>query len=47
MTCQHGKPIREAKPGDFRCIDCGFVAKKKAKLCRPKKVKKRKKKDKE
>ncbi|MFO0791437.1 MAG: hypothetical protein U0805_18410 [Pirellulales bacterium] len=41
MPCEHNKPIRQAKPGDFRCRDCGFVAKKKKKLCNPKKVKKK------
>ena len=40
MSCQRGKPIREAKPGDYRCKDCGFVSAKKKKLCKPKKVKK-------
>jgi hypothetical protein len=39
MSCQKGKPIRKAKPGDFRCKDCGAVAKQKKKLCNPKKVK--------
>jgi hypothetical protein len=39
MSCQKGKPIREAKPGDFRCKECGFVSAKKKKLCKPKKVK--------
>jgi hypothetical protein len=40
MSCQKGKPIRKAKPGDWRCKECGFVAAKKKKLCEPKKVKK-------
>jgi hypothetical protein len=39
MSCQKGKPIRKAKPGDYRCKDCGFVTAKKKKLCKPKKVK--------
>jgi hypothetical protein len=39
MTCQKGKPIRKAKPGDYRCKDCGFVTSKKKKICKPKKVK--------
>jgi hypothetical protein len=39
MSCQRGKPIRKAKPGDYRCKDCGVVSAKKKKLCRPKKVK--------
>jgi hypothetical protein len=39
MSCQKGKPIRKAKPGDFRCKDCGVVSAKKKKLCQPKKVK--------
>ena len=41
MSCQKGKPIRKAKPGDFRCKECGFVSSKKKKLCEPKKVKKK------
>ena len=40
VGCQKGKPIRKAKPGDFRCKECGFVSAKKKKLCEPKKVKK-------
>jgi hypothetical protein len=40
MSCQKGKPIRKAKPGDFRCKECGFVSASKKKLCEPKKVKK-------
>jgi hypothetical protein len=40
MSCQKGKPIRKAKPGDWRCKECGFVTAKKKKLCEPKKVKK-------
>jgi hypothetical protein len=39
MSCQKGKPIRKAKPGDYRCKECGFVTAKKKKLCKPKKVK--------
>lgn len=39
MSCQKGKPIRKAKPGDYRCKECWFVSKKKKKLCHPKKVK--------
>jgi hypothetical protein len=39
MSCQKGKPIRKAKPGDYRCKDCGFVTTKKKKVCKPKKVK--------
>jgi hypothetical protein len=39
MSCQKGKPIRTAKPGDYRCKECGVVSKKKKKLCWPKKVK--------
>ena len=42
VSCQKGKPIRKAKPGDFRCKECGFVSAKKSKLCEPKKVKKSK-----
>jgi hypothetical protein len=40
MGCLKGKPIRPAKPGDFRCKKCGAVAAKKKRLCKPKKVKK-------
>jgi hypothetical protein len=40
MGCQRGKPIRKAKIGDFRCKDCGAIAGKKKKLCRPKRIKK-------
>ncbi|HEX5471353.1 MAG TPA: hypothetical protein VFW73_05680 [Lacipirellulaceae bacterium] len=39
MSCQKDKPHRKAKPGDFRCKDCGAVSKRKKKLCNPKKVK--------
>lgn len=39
MSCQKGKPIRKAKPGDYRCKDCAVVAAKKKQLCKPKKVK--------
>jgi len=39
MSCSKDKPRRKAKPGDFRCKDCGVVAKKKTNLCNPKKVK--------
>jgi hypothetical protein len=40
VSCQKGKPIRKAKPGDWRCKECGFVTSKKKKICAPKKVKK-------
>ena len=40
VGCQKGKPIRKAKPSDYRCKECGFVSAKKKKLCEPKKVKK-------
>jgi hypothetical protein len=39
MSCQRDKPRRKAKPGYFRCKDCGAVAKKKKILCSPKKIK--------
>ena len=39
MGCLRGKRKREPKPGDYRCKDCGVVAAKKKKLCKPKKVK--------
>jgi hypothetical protein len=39
MSCSKDKPRRKAKPGDFRCKDCGVVANKKKNLCNPKKVK--------
>jgi hypothetical protein len=40
MGCLKDSPRREAKPGDYRCKDCGAVSAKKKKLCRPKRVKK-------
>jgi hypothetical protein len=40
MGCLKDKPIRTAKAGDFRCKECGAVATKKKRLCKPKKVKK-------
>jgi len=39
MSCQKGKPVRKAKPGEFRCKECGVVDKRRKKLCHPKKVK--------
>jgi hypothetical protein len=40
MGCKKGNPVREARPGEFKCKECGVVAKKKKSLCEPKKVKK-------
>jgi hypothetical protein len=39
MSCQRGNPSQEAKPGRYRCKECGVVRKKKGKLCKPKKIK--------
>jgi len=36
--CLKGKASRKAKPGLYICRKCRAVAKKKAKLCRPKKI---------
>ena len=40
MGCHFGKSNRKPKLGDFRCKECGAVAAKKKRLCKPKKVKK-------
>jgi len=40
MSCRKGKSKAKAKPGRFRCEDCGAVVKKKSDVCEPKKVKK-------
>jgi len=40
MSCRKGKSKVKAKPGRFRCEDCGAVVKKKSAVCDPKKVKK-------
>jgi len=37
--CLKGKKQAKDTPGNFRCKDCGAVSKKKAKLCKPKKIK--------
>jgi hypothetical protein len=39
MSCLKGKFEAKAKAGRFRCKACGAVAKKKAHLCKPKKIK--------
>ena len=39
MSCKKGKSTAKAKPGRFVCKDCQAVAKKKADLCEPKKIK--------
>jgi hypothetical protein len=39
MRCLRGTKVRKARPGDWRCKDCGVVSAKKKKLCNPKKVK--------
>ena len=40
MGCLKGKDTPKPKPGRFVCKDCFAVAKKKKKLCKPKKIKK-------
>jgi hypothetical protein len=42
MGCKKDQPRKKAKPGRYRCEDCGAVVKKKKKkdLCEPKKIKK-------
>ena len=40
MGCKKGSAKVKAKPGRFRCQDCGAVVKKKDKVCDPKKIKK-------
>ena len=37
--CVKGKKDAKKKLGHFRCGKCGAVAKKKGKLCKPKKIK--------
>jgi len=37
--CLKNKNKAKDKPGNFRCKCCGAVAKKKGKLCKPKKIK--------
>jgi len=39
VSCQKGKPGDKPKPGRYRCKDCGVVARKKKKLCKPKEIK--------
>jgi len=41
MGCLKGKKTAPKKPGNFVCENCGATAKKKGKLCKPKKIKKR------
>ena len=38
MGCLKGKSKSKAKPGRYACGRCGAVAKKKADLCKPKKI---------
>ena len=38
--CMKGRREAKAKPGNFRCKNCGAVTKKKGRLCKPKKIKK-------
>jgi len=38
MCCKSKKKVKD-KPGSYRCKSCGAVAKKKGKLCKPKKIK--------
>jgi hypothetical protein len=42
MGCKkpRNKPVPKAKPGRFKCDDCGAVVKKKDQACSPKKIKK-------
>jgi hypothetical protein len=40
MGCKKGESKVKAKVGRYRCVDCGAVAKKKGKVCDPKKIKK-------
>ena len=40
MGCKKDESKVKAKPGRYRCRECGVVAKKKAKVCEPKKIKK-------
>jgi hypothetical protein len=37
--CLKGKKVAKEKPGNYRCKKCNAVAKKKGKLCKPKKIK--------
>lgn len=39
MSCKKDDPKKKAKPGRYLCKDCGAVAKKKSKVCDPKKIK--------
>jgi len=39
MACLKGKSKSKPKPGRFECKKCGAVAKKKGKLCKPRKIK--------
>lgn len=39
--CLKGKKSAPEKPGNYKCTKCGAVAKKKGKLCKPKKIKKK------
>jgi len=39
MGCKKGKSSEPKKPGNFECKKCGVVAKKKGKICKPKKIK--------
>jgi len=37
--CVKGKKTAKGRPGRYRCTKCSRVAKKKGKLCKPKKIK--------
>ena len=39
MSCHKDKSKTKAKPGKYRCKDCGIVTKKKKDACEPKKIK--------
>jgi hypothetical protein len=40
--CLSGKKEAKAKPGRYKCKNCGAVSKKKKRICEPKKIKKKK-----
>ncbi len=39
IMCMKGEKQAKGKPGNFRCKKCGATARKKGKLCKPKKIK--------
>lgn len=38
--CIKNKPRKDPKIGAFQCKSCGAIAKKKSKVCKPKKIEK-------